>query len=185
MLFDSTQVDTIEHMREVATDLLPWENNDEVKVSKEVNMGDNHSNRRKYYKEHRDEILADLRSIGRVATCEKWSIPRTTLHSLEKRLLTPEERASIPSIYTKRGMPASTPPLPTTTAQLSTPLTEYKNNQPDESPGILVMPRFPEFNPAWQENVQLAWFEIYGHLLRAWEQSPHPNPRPQPNPNIE
>jgi len=97
-----------------------------------------------YYEEHKEEILADLRSIGRPATRKKWNIPSGTMGQLEGNWLTPQESKDL----TLRSRAGSSRPAATPT------------NNVDNS-----LPSFPEFSNEWAESVQLKWFEIYAQLI--------------------
>ena len=97
------------------------------------------------YEEHKEEILADLRSIGRPATRKKWNIPSGTLSQLEIRWLTPQERQALTlRSRTSRKSPAGSQAVVTPT-----------NNN---------LPSFPEFSNEWAESVQVKWFEVYEML---------------------
>lgn len=125
-------------------------------VSKDGTMATDRATRRRYYRQHRGEITADLLSIGREATSKKWNIPPgAAIHSLAQRLLTPQQRAAMP-----RKHRATT--APTSTSQCH-PI----------SAGSLVMPAFPEFNHKWPQATQVAWFRTYAKI-KATNPTPHP-----------
>jgi hypothetical protein len=47
----------------------------------------------RYYRENKDAIIQDIRTTGRIATCQKWDIPEKTYYKLISRWLTPDEPA--------------------------------------------------------------------------------------------
>jgi hypothetical protein len=53
------------------------------------------ASRHAYFEAHKQEIIKDLFTYGRTPTRKKWTIPAGTLHSLEKRWLTPDEKAKL------------------------------------------------------------------------------------------
>lgn len=115
----------------------------------------------KHYEEHKDEILADLRSTGRLATYKKWKIPRSTMAQLEKRWLTPQEMQALTlRSRTHRKSPARSQ------AVVTTPTNNVHNN----------LPSFPVFSNEWAESVQLKWFEIYEQLIRQPSSTTHSSP---------
>lgn len=118
-------------------------------LKKEENMNPNIRGRYRYYKEHKEEIIRDLLSIGRAATRAKWKIPEGgTLSGLTKRWMTPEQIQSIP-----RGRASSQ-------GRVST-----EGKEVDSKTGAMVTPpKFPEFNDTWDSAVQLKWLEIYDTL---------------------
>jgi len=148
----------------------PWEKGEVVvlkkgnpsinKVSKEEHMEGNIKERHRYYEEHKDEIIADLKTIGRTPTRKKWNIPAGgAIVSLLKRWLTQEERDAISLIKSKRGP-------------------KQKGNIPPRQ-GTLAPsangdhPKFPEFSNEWVPAVQLKWFDLYEKLL-AEDNAPTP-----------
>jgi hypothetical protein len=56
------------------------------------------ASRHAYIEAHKQEIIKDLFTYGRTPTRKKWSIPAGTLHSLEKRWLTADEKAKLDNI---------------------------------------------------------------------------------------
>ena len=99
------------------------------------NMG-----KHRHYEEHKEEILADLRSLGRPATLKKWNIPNGTMSQLEKRWLPPLERHDLT-------------------------LRSYaERSQAKRKNGGNSLPSFPEFSNDWPESVQIKWIEIYWQL---------------------
>lgn len=105
--------------------------------------------RHAYYEEHKDEIIADLLSIGRTATRKKWNIPLGgSIEGLMKRWLTTEQIASMASTRGRPTTPASDNPTP----------------PPD--PRIGVGPKFPEFNDTWGDIVQVKWLEVFVELIK-------------------
>ena len=98
-----------------------------------------------YYEEHKVEIIADLLTYGRLATRKKWHIASpSSLFSLERRWLTPDQRARINSLASL--VPAE------------------QNGHRVSGDGL---PRFPEFSNSWEPEVQVMWFEIYAQLSGA------------------
>jgi len=112
----------------------------------EESMATSNMEKHRHYEEHKEEILADLRSIGRPATRKKWSIPSGTMGALEERWLTPQEKHALTlRSHPTRKSPASSPAVVTPT-----------NNH---------LPSFPEFSNEWPESVQVKWFEVYEQLI--------------------
>jgi len=109
-----------------------------------------------YYEEHKDEIIADLLSTGRIATRTKWHIPvGASLAGLVKRWLTPEQKASIPR---PRRVPRSSPARSVARkVGAHAPKSPPKSSHPD----INAMPKFPEFSGIWATLVQVKWLEIW------------------------
>jgi len=149
---------------------FPWSKNGEVVVLKKGNPNGNsqgkeghmHADmleRHNYYESHKEEIIADLLSTGRVATREKWGIPTgSTLHTLEKRWLTPEQRNQLTKLGLKlRATPQETKPqIP---RDVQRPLHRLL-------PTSVALPAFPEFSNDWTPEVQLEWLWIYERLAR-------------------
>ena len=55
-----------------------------------------------YYLElHTDQIIADVRALGRAAAARKWNVAHSTVLNILNRYLTPHERMLIP--YMKPG----------------------------------------------------------------------------------
>jgi hypothetical protein len=52
--------------------------------------------RSKYYEDNKEAIIVDLLSSGRKMTRQKWGITSSSLFNLEKKWLTPEQKAAIP-----------------------------------------------------------------------------------------
>ena len=136
---------------------FPWNAKDPVIVLKRGNLSINQvsekeghmtiSNKEKHqrYEDHKEEILVDLRSIGRPATREKWKIPSGTMTQLEIRWLTTQERKDLTlGSNAAKGTPKSR----------SVVVTSNNNLSP-----------FPEFSNEWPESVQIKWFEIYEKLI--------------------
>jgi hypothetical protein len=99
--------------------------------------------RHRFYESHRNEITQDLLTLGRKATRKKYGIPTTSsLASLEKRWLTPDQKATLDSAVLKPASP-SQDPAPSTNGHL---------------------PHFPEFSGTWDPSVQLKWLEVYQNL---------------------
>jgi len=138
---------------------FPWDGRGPTTVLKKGNPSINQvseqeehmtiSNMEKHqrYEEHKEEILADLRSIGRPATRKKWKIPSGTMGLLEERWLTPQERQAL----TSRSRTSSKSP-----ARRQAVVTTPTNNH---------LPSFPEFSNEWPESVQVKWFEVYEQLI--------------------
>lgn len=95
-----------------------------------------------YYELHRESIVRDLLAIGRPATLKKWGIPTSTITTLERRWLTPDQKAMLDS-HALGTAPAS-------------------RDSPPSANGYL--PHFPEFSGTWEPSVQEKWLEIYGTL---------------------
>lgn len=113
---------------------------------KEESMATSNMEKHRHYEEHKEEILADLRSTGRKATCNKWNIPRSSMAQLEKRWLSPQERQALTlRSHASRKSPAGSQAVVTPT-----------NNH---------LPSFPEFSNEWAESVQVKWFEVYEQLI--------------------
>jgi len=154
---------------------FPWDRKEPVIVLKKGNPGisqvpgsqesqksqkeDHMSNikgRHRYYEDNKQAIVADLLSMGRSATRKKWGISSSTLHTLQKRWLTEEQRLKIPvSLGTPPGTPGETP-HPST----------------NSTPSNGRLPPFPQFSDTWKPEVQLEWLEIYGRLA---EKQPRPH----------
>ena len=96
----------------------------------------------RYYESHKGEIMTDLLSLGRQAAQDKWGIPSSTATGLEKRWLTPTQRAILTTASFEQRLRA---PLPAISAN-----------------GHL--PHFPQFSDSWDPAVQLKWLEVYQNL---------------------
>jgi len=116
-------------------------------LEQEEHMTISNMEKHRHYEEHKEEILADLRSIGRPATHKKWSIPTGTMTALEIRWLTLQERKAL----TSRSN-ASKGPSTRRQAVVTTPTNNH-------------LPSFPEFSNEWAESVQVKWFELYEQLI--------------------
>lgn len=142
---------------------FPWDGREPTTVLKRGNLSINQvktsqvkeehvtiSNMEKHqrYEEHKEELLADHRNIGRPATRKKWKIPSGTMGELEKRWLTPQERKDITSRSHVGRKPA---------AGKKAVVTTPTNNH---------LPSFPEFSNEWAESVQVKWFEVYEQLTK-------------------
>ena len=142
---------------------FPWDRKEPVIV---LNKGDTSTSqvsekeeamkpikkRHKYYEDNKEAIIADLLSLGRAATQKKWGIPvGGTLPSLEKRWLTEEQKAAIPS-----GTPGPRPGN----------LTEAPHPSTISTPSNGRLPPFPQFSPTWDPSVQLQWLEVYSELAK-------------------
>jgi hypothetical protein len=92
------------------------------------------ASRHAYLEAHKQEIIKDLLTYGRTPTRKKWTIPAGTLHSLERRWLTPDEKAKLDTITFGIG---------------STLIFSGK------------LPPFPKFSDSWDPQVQLKWLDIY------------------------
>ena len=103
----------------------------------------------KNYEDHKEEILAALRSIGRPSTRKKWNIPSGTMSQLEARWLTPQERKAL----TKRSNTSKRRPARSQAAAILP--ANYSRDH---------LPTFPGFSNEWAESVQLKWFEVYQQL---------------------
>ena len=94
--------------------------------------------RHSYYEDHKDEIISDLFTFGRLATRKKWGIKApSSLATLEKRWLTPDQKAKIDSLNSARNVDAGLPQLPS----------------------------FPPFSNSWEPQVQVMWLQAYMKLL--------------------
>ena len=120
----------------------------QAKISqlKEDDIATNNFEKHRDYEEHKEEILADLRSIGRPATRKKWKIPCGTMSQLEERWLTPLERHDL----TMRSQ-----------AERSQARSRAKRKNGGNS-----LPSFPEFSNDWPESVQIKWIEVYPQLSK-------------------
>jgi len=96
--------------------------------------------RHRYLEDHRGEITADLLSLGRVATRAKWGIPTSTMHGLQQKWLTEDQRAQIPVPLTQAN-PAADPGAARS--------------------GNGRLPNFPEFSATWDTSIQIKWLEVY------------------------
>lgn len=116
-------------------------------VSKrEGNMAISNMEKHQRYEKLKEDILADLQSIGRPATRKKHGIPSGTMSQLELRWLTLQERQALSLVSnTSRGRPVGSKTVATT------PTNDH-------------LPSFPEFSNDWAESVQFKWFEIYEML---------------------
>jgi len=133
---------------------FPWEKGSPVIVlkkgdsgikqvlEKEDDMVINNFEKHRDYEEHKEEILADLRSIGRPATRKKWNIPSGTMSQLEKRWLPPLERQDL------------------------TLRSHAERSQAKRKNGGNSLPSFPEFSTDWPESVQIKWIEVYPQLSK-------------------
>ena len=133
------------------TIVLKKGNPSSIQVSeKEEPMKRHHMHKHRYYEDHKEEILVDLRSIGRRPTCIKWNIPSSTMTQLEKRWITPQEMKELSrrSYACKGG--------PTVRKEIVTTSTDHSHNN---------LPSFPEFSNEWAESVQVKWFEVYEQLI--------------------
>lgn len=154
---------------------FPWSSKEKVAILKEGNLDDTQvsekdqlsigrvskkgghmtiSNKEKHrrYQELKEGIIADLRLIGRPATRLKWKIPGGTLSQLEKKWISPEERAAI----TKRSAANNGRCKVKEAAALVS--TGNGHNE---------LPTFPEFSSTWEGAVQVKWLEVYELLRRS------------------
>jgi ribosomal protein S27AE len=72
------------------------ESKERAKTYKRHRQGVNIHERSKYYEDNKEAIIADLLSNGRKVTRQKWGITSSSLFNLEKKWLTPEQKAAIP-----------------------------------------------------------------------------------------
>lgn len=99
---DSHNIGTCSKCGEVRQ--FPWEKGistvlkrGNLSINKEPHQ-EERMNRHRYYEQYKEKIIADLCAIGRAATRKKWKIPSGgTLNGLEKRWLSQEQRAVIPT----------------------------------------------------------------------------------------
>jgi uncharacterized Zn finger protein (UPF0148 family) len=104
------------------------------KRAQKVNTYERHN----HYAANKDAIIEDLLQIGRMPTCFKWGMPKSSLQGFIEKWLTPEQQAAIPrAVYT--------------------PIVPVGENG--------RLPHFPEFSTKWDAAVQLKWFELYDKLL--------------------
>jgi len=116
--------------------------NEEPHKEEKMNIHERH----KYYEQHKEEIIADLHTMGRAATRLKWNIPvGGALVSLEKRWLSQEERAAIP-----------------------VPRSPGRPRQPKHTGSHDTLPRLPQFSNEWAAPVQLKWLEVYDKIISAY-----------------
>ena len=101
----------------------------------------------RHYEEHKEEILADLRSMGRPVTLKKWNIPNGTMSQLEKRWLSPLERHDL-------------------TLRSRAERSQAERRQAERKNGGNSLPSFPEFSTDWPESVQIKWIEVYQQLSK-------------------
>lgn len=117
-------------------------------LGKEEHMDPHKQERHKYYEENKEAIIADLFSLGRVATRAKWNIPKGSLGKLERQWLTEEQRLKLSvNLGTPPGTPGETP-HPST----------------NSTPSNGRLPPFPQFSDTWEPEVQLQWLEVYEKL---------------------
>jgi len=133
---------------------FPWEEGSPVIVlnkgdsgikqvlEKEDDMAISNMEKHRHYEEHKEEILADLRSMGRPAPRKKWKIPCGTMNQLEGRWLTPLERHDL------------------------TLRSQAERRQAERKNGGNSLPSFPEFSNDWPESVQIKWIEVYQQLSK-------------------
>jgi len=114
-------------------------------------MAPNNREQHQYYEEQKEQILADLRSIGRPATRKKWNLTSSTIHQLESRWITPQEMKEI-TVQSQKERRAGDRKQKSSTTQ--------EENTHDH------LPLFPEFSNEWGEPVQLKWLEVYEQLTK-------------------
>jgi hypothetical protein len=129
---------------------------------KEDDMAISNMAKHRHYEGHKEEILADLRSIGRPPTLKKWKIPSGTMSQLEKRWITPQESKDLTERSAREGLCRES-----STSQSAATFTNNVHNN---------LPSFPEFSNEWAESVQLKWFEIYEKLIRQLPSTTHSSP---------
>lgn len=95
------------------------------------------------YEEYRDEIVADLISIGARPTARKWNIPPGSIYRLTHIWLTPEQHEMMLKAAGKRGR------------ELTVPKTSSDGR----------LPPLPFFENSWDPSVQLKWLEVYETLI--------------------
>jgi len=124
---------------------------------KEDDMATNNFEKHRDYEEHKEEILADLRSMGRPATRKKWKIPCGTMNQLEERWLTPLERhdLTLRSQAERRQAERS-----------QAERRQAERRQAERKNGGNSLPSFPEFSNDWPESVQIKWIEVYQQLSK-------------------
>jgi len=101
--------------------------------------------------QQKEQIIADLRTIGRPATRKKWNLTSSTIHQLESKWLTPQETKEL-SMQSQKQRRA-----------------EDKQQKASAMQGENAydhLPLFPEFSNERAESVQLKWLEVYLTLRR-------------------
>ena len=143
---------------------FPWEEGSPVIVlkkgdsgikqvlEKEDDIATNNFEKHRDYEEHKEEILADLRSMGRPATRKKWKIPCGTMNQLEERWLTPLERHDLT--------------LRSQAERNQAERRQAERRQAERKNGGNSLPSFPEFSNDWPESVQIKWIEVYQQLSK-------------------
>jgi len=101
--------------------------------------------KRRYYKEHREEILNDVRLLGRPAACKKWGIASSTWHQLMQRWLPAADLSQV--VEPHQDYPQGN-------------ITPAKPIEPR------ALPALPEFSEAWDGKVKLAWLECFSALTK-------------------
>lgn len=100
-----------------------------------------------FYVDNKDRIIADYQKLGALPAAANWGMNNSTIYKLLNGW----------GVRKKEGKPAAgyaperhkTPALP-----------------PPATPGNLVLPALPDFNPNWSMDVQQCWMEIYGKLIK-------------------
>lgn len=103
----------------------------------------------RFYEAHKEEIMADLRTMGRQATCKKWNIASSTMTQLGDRWLTPEERKELTIRSNEAARAAARRQL---------------EQDAQEKAAHNGLPLFPEFSSEWDKGVQMRWLEVYLQL---------------------
>jgi hypothetical protein len=91
-----------------------------------------------YYETNKEEIIADLFSVGRNATRRKWGLSSGQFFALEKRWLTKEQKEIVDKVAQNLELQTG------------------ENGR---------LPRLPQFSMTWPPEVQLKWLEVYDKLL--------------------
>lgn len=99
----------------------------------------------RYFEKHKEQILADARTLGQVAARKKWGIKSSTWCYLIKRWVPEHAPYTDPLINKAPGEPY--PQLPSTVKNPS------------------LFPKFPEWDNAWSDRVKIAWLECYQALM--------------------
>lgn len=127
---------------------FPWDPKQQPVILKEGKVTSTLTERKKYYDNNKEAILADLDALGRRKTLKKWGIPTSTLAGLEKR-------------WGRSAAKTSAAEAPTHGAGgVGTVGTVGKVGNVNNH----ELPPFPPLDTSWPEAVQLKWFDVYERL---------------------